>query len=61
MPTYALCSTPAAGVFGVDFGGTPFVPTGSERHGAQGGSKASPLGDGTEDFSFFAKNTGATF
>jgi hypothetical protein len=25
---------------GVDIGGTPFVPTGSEGYGAQGGSKA---------------------
>jgi hypothetical protein len=44
------------------FHGTPFVPTGSELHGAQGGAKASPLGGGTgRFFASFAKNTGATF
>jgi hypothetical protein len=34
-------------------GGTPFVPTGSEPHGAQDGSKAPPLGGGEDDFSPF--------
>jgi hypothetical protein len=42
----AFCSTLAGGRW-VEYGGTPSVPTPFGRHGAQGRSRAAPLGAGT--------------
>jgi hypothetical protein len=55
IKTHALCSTHAGGV-GLTVG-TPFVPTLSGRHGAQGGSKA-PRSSRGGTGRFFRRPTG---
>jgi hypothetical protein len=59
----ALCSTPAAGVFGVDFSWDALRPdTFMQLRRRRGVSKAPrPSRGGTGRFFAIAKNTGATF
>ena len=58
----ALCSTPAAGVFGVEFlTGRPSSRQVQNFTAHRAGQKRRLLAAAPEDFSPFAKNTGATF